>query len=44
MNRDITKPAGNVADAKLFDDWFDPRDGSSHEGARLQRGDDRGGV
>jgi hypothetical protein len=21
--RDTTKPAGNVADAKLFDDWFD---------------------
>jgi hypothetical protein len=23
MKRDTTKAAGDVADAKLFDDWFD---------------------
>ena len=23
MKIDTTKPAGDVADAKLFDDWFD---------------------
>ncbi|MDQ6870110.1 MAG: hypothetical protein M3178_17855 [Pseudomonadota bacterium] len=23
MKRDTTKPAGDVADAKLFDDWVD---------------------
>jgi hypothetical protein len=23
MTRDTTKAAGDVADAKLFDDWFD---------------------
>ncbi len=25
MNRDTTKPAGDVADARLFGDWFEAR-------------------